>query len=320
MFKNLFNNKNYVKYDLTPIERIKEFIKTFWHSKSEWFLNKSSKRYYAGIDARKWLYVQPTIPKSHKPKITWIGQSTFLIQFGNVNILTDPVFSNINPIFPRNFVPGISLNKLPKIDYIIISHNHADHMDKNCLLYLKAQQPKILVPKGDKAWFDYHGFENTQEMDWWQNYNSKTNIKFRFLPAIHWSGYNIFRINKAMWGSWMLEFNNYKIYFAGDTAYAKHFCEISKEHPNIDIAMLPIGPENPRNLVKQSHMDSKEAVNAFIDLKAKHFIPMHWGTFRIDSDKFYDPIRNLEKNWDNKKDLLFQSDLNIFKFGQRKEF
>ena len=320
MGKRYFNNGPYVKSDITVWGRIKHFIKSFWASKYDCLLNRNSRRYFGGIDARKWFYIQEPLAKSHKPVITWIGQSTFLIQIDGINILTDPVFSGINFFFTRNFKPGIPLKKLPKIDYIIISHNHADHMDRGSLLLLKSGNPKILVPKGDKDWFDYNNFENVYEMEWWQEEGFDQKIKFSFLPAIHWSGYNPWIINKALWGSWMIEVAGFKFYFAGDSCYANHFSDINKKFGKVDVAFLPIGPDQPRELVKHSHMDSIEAVDSFLDLKAKHFIPMHWGTFRIDGDRFFDPINKLQTCWDEKKEALKESELHILKFGKRKEF
>lgn len=260
------------------------------------------------------------IQKSNAPAITWIGHATFLIQINDINILTDPIFGNVTPLFPRIFKSSITLNELPKIDYVIISHNHLDHMDSNTLLGLYKLFPniKFLVPKGDKKWFDKRGLSDYAiQFNWWDVYESFSNIKFTFLPAYHWSQRGIFDQNKSLWGSWMIQSNDYSIYFAGDTGYSEHFSIISKEFSKIDIALMPIGPCEPREKMCNSHISAEEAGKAFIELGAEHFIPMHWGTFYFGTDYFDTPINRINLWWNqNKKDLNLKK-LNILKFGQR---
>jgi len=242
-----------------------------------------------------------------------------LIQIGGVNILTDPIFSDLMYLYPRNCAPGIALHDLPKIDFIIISHNHQDHMEKKSLLALKKDKPHILVPKGDKKWFDKNNFENVSEYDWWQD-QSFGSAKFTFLPAIHWSGNGFLHLNKSLWGSWMIEYAGFKLYFAGDTAYSSHFSEIADKFNGIDLVLMPIGPNGPRELQKHSHINTYEAVKAFIDLKAKSFVPMHWGTFRLGQDKFDAPIKLLKKYWQELEVSLKDKKLHIPKFGEQLKF
>lgn len=259
---------------------------------------------------------------SQFPSITWIGHATFLIQIGKINILTDPIFFNNTILFPRIFSPGIALEKLPKIDYVLISHNHWDHMDSKSLLLLKRMYPniKFLVPFGDKQWFDNRGFLSSFEFYWWQQHTFENNIKFTFLPSHHWSQRGIFDYNKSLWGSWMIEKNGYTIYFAGDTAYSNHFIEIANQFPNIDISLMPIGPCEPREKMSHTHVSAQEAGQGFLELGAKHFIPMHWGTFNFGTDSFETPITRLNNWWKNNDNKLMGKTLNILKVGQRVEF
>jgi L-ascorbate metabolism protein UlaG (beta-lactamase superfamily) len=162
---------------------------------------------------------------------------------------------------------------------------------------------------------------NVYTKGWWQEQSFEikgVKIKFSFLPAIHWAG-GVFSVNRSLWGSWMIECAGYKIYFAGDSAYARHFTEISEKHPDIDIALMPIGPDVPREFQKDAHVNAKESVQAFIDLKAKHFIPTHWGTFKYGLDKFADPINLLRKSWQEKANELKKNMLHVLKIGQRVE-
>jgi L-ascorbate metabolism protein UlaG (beta-lactamase superfamily) len=140
------------------------------------------------------------------------------------------------------------------------------------------------------------------------------------LPANHWSGRNIFNINKTLWGSWLIESNYTKIYFGGDTAYDTHFKDIGKTFSPINIALMPIGPCEPRKYLKNSHINSSEAIKGFIELGAQEFIPMHWGTFRAGSDSFLDPINFLKKEWEEQKEKLLNKKLNILRPGESIKF
>jgi L-ascorbate metabolism protein UlaG (beta-lactamase superfamily) len=255
---------------------------------------------------------------SINPNITWIGHATFLIQMGGKNIITDPIFGSATIFFPRIFAPAIEISKLPKIDYIIISHNH---MDRKSIIKLKMLNPdvKFLVPVGNKNWFDKRNISNVSEYHWWQEY-FEDELKFTFLPAKHWSQRNLFDQNKSLWGSWMIENNGFNIYFAGDTAYSNHFKLIADEFKNIDIALMPIGPCEPREKMCHSHINASEAGQAFLELNAKEFIPMHWGTFHFGTDLFDTPIVRIKQWWNANQNLTTFKKLNIVKFGQRLEF
>lgn len=275
-----------------------------------------------------WVSRSPILPSSIEPAITWIGHASFLIQIGGFNILTDPIFGSATLLYPRIVKPGIDINDLPKIDYVIISHNHLDHMDEKSLLALKSRfkDIKILVPYGNKKWFEERNFLNSFEFLWWEQvaYKPENNfldlIKFTFVPAHHWSQRTMFDQNKSLWGSWMIECNGQSIYFAGDTSYSGHFSAIAKEFPVIDIALMPIGPCEPRAKMCRSHIDSHESIKAFLDLQAKHFIPMHWGTFHFGLDLFDTPIVKLLSEWHQNMDLLRFTSLHIVKFGQCLKF
>jgi len=261
------------------------------------------------------------------PVITWLGHSSFLIQVGGVNILTDPILNEASYFFPRYLGPGISAQKLPNINFVLISHNHPDHMDAASLMELKAHNGiSFLVPQGDKLWFDRRSFARVREYTWWQkdSFNVKNDasgkIMFTFLPSNHWSQRGVFDKNRSLWGSWLIECNGHKIYFAGDTMYDSHFKEIAQAVPGIDVALMPIGPCEPRKWVAHSHLDAGDAVKAFIDLQAKHFVPMHWGTFPMGTELFNIPIVQLKKSWTSEKDQLNGKKLHMSKVGQSLEF
>ncbi len=320
--KKQFFKKNYLysKEDLTPFKRVKEFTHTAWTIKKEWLLYKNAKRYFGDINPKDWITEFKSIESqpnhNQNISITWIGHTTFLIQVGKTNILTDPNFSDSILMCPRNFRPGIELYNLPKIDHVILSHNHADHCDFKSFLSLKKHEPKIFVPLGDKRHFTKLNLHKVSENDWWQENIISDDLKITFLPAIHWSGRSLLDINQSLWGSWLIEYNNQKIYFAGDTAYAGHFLDIAKKYNSIDVALLPIAPEEPRRCIDDSHMGCEQAVKAFLDLGAKHFIPTHWGTFRSSADNFYGPIIKLKESWEERIQNLSEKNLYIPKIGE----
>lgn len=281
------------------------------------------------LNPHQWItHCQPT-RTSKVPLITWVGHATFLIQMGGINILTDPVFGDISYFHRRILPPGVQPKHMPPIDYVVISHNHRDHMDEKSLLFLKRfPQLHILVPRGNKAWFDKRGFAKVTEYMWWDSvtfhstgYYLNGDVTFTFLPAYHWSQRGLFDQNKSLWGSWMIQSESTTIYFAGDTAYAPHFSTIGKEFSTIDVALMPIGPVEPRSWLRKMHVDSVEAIQGFLDLGAQHFVPMHWGTFLLGLDEFDRPIKLLRAGWSQKEaEMTKNQQLYIFKCGQQAEF
>lgn len=268
-------------------------------------------------DVRKWLAPDKIVRYSQEPLLTWIGHSTFLIQVNKKNILTDPIFGAASIFFPRILPPGIDPQKLPRIDYVIISHNHLDHMDYQSLILLRDANPhlQVLVPAGDQDWFKKNHFQNVVGSAWWKQHLFG-DITFTFLPAFHWSQRGLFDRNKSLWGSWLIQTAGQSIYFAGDTAYSHHFKAIAQEFKQIDIAIMPIGPCEPRKYMFDTHVNAEEAGEAFLDLNAQQFIPMHWGTYHFGVDNFETPIRRIQRWWKKNRPILKNKSLLIPKFGK----
>jgi len=309
-----------------PLRKDGRFYQTDDHKAAGWFFPTLSlilSTWYQDLfcsvnkEARSWVVKSSYPERSDKPFFTWLGHSTFLIQIGGKNILTDPIFGNLSFIFARTMPHKIKIEDLPPIDYIILSHNHFDHMDVSSLLKIKKHNPlvKSLVPMGDKAWFDEHGFIGTSEHMWWDKIN-QNGLKFTFLPAKHWSQRGLFDKNKSLWGSWMVEHNDFKFYFAGDTGWDQHFATIGKAFKSIDVALMPIGPGEPREWMKHAHINAEEAGKAFLALKARLFVPMHWGTFRLGLDQFKEPVTRLKNWWLAHKNECTHKVLKIVKVGQ----
>lgn len=290
-------------------------IKIFWATKT------SSADYFTHYPF-DWIHHNTVLQQSISLQLQWIGHASFLIQVNDFNILTDPVFYDLNALlYPRKTPAGIAPENLPRIDFVIISHNHRDHLDAASMKMLKSHQPIMLVPKGTKDWFINRGFKYVMEHSWWQTTTFKRNdriIKFTFVPATHWSGRNMLDAHSSLWGGWTIQANNKTVYFAGDTGFNEPIFNAIKEHvKTIDCALLPIGPCEPRSLMCHSHMGPEEAVAAYKILKPNMCVPMHWGTFGLGPDSFDAPIKRLDSAWKTHVPAELQDRLYKIKFGER---
>lgn len=270
-------------------------------------------------DVHTWCVTEPIVQQSDALKVTWIGHSTFLIQIGGLNILTDPIFGHPSFLFPRMLPAGIAIDQLPAIDLILISHNHQDHLDLPSLETFN--NIPILVPQGDKDWLTKRGFYKVEEFMWWDTARYQGvvqgvayDIEIDFLPAVHWSARGLFDRNKSLWGSWLVRCNGQSVYFAGDTAYGEHFSIIGQEFPSISVALMPIAPCKPNPAMLKSHMDVAQSIDAFNDLGAQVFVPMHWGTFAFGVDYFEEPIIELRQLWQTH--MMNHKELCILRAGQ----
>ena len=236
--------------------------------------------------------------------LTFINHSSVLIQTKDVTILTDPVWSKrTSPVTwagpKRVRAPAVNLDQLPKIDLVLISHNHYDHLDLPSLKKLAAtQDPLFLVPLGDGEILKSVGIKKYQEMDWWQTYTTDQGIKIHFTPCQHWSARGVFDRYASLWGSFVIEYAKRKVYFAGDTGYAGHFSDVFKKMGPMDVSLLPIGAYEPRWFMKDQHMNPEEAVQAHLDLKSKTSFGVHFGTFQLTDEGIDQPLIELKASLD----------------------
>lgn len=230
-----------------------------------------------------------------KLSVTWVGHATTLIQIDGVNILTDPIWSErcspVSFIGPKRYTPpGIKIENLPRIDIVILSHNHYDHTDLPTLKQLEEKfHPLVFTGIGNKKLLLAEGLKNVKEMDWWEE--TKTNdLSITFTPTQHFSGRGLFDRDETLWGSYLISGEKEKVYFGGDTGYYTHFREISERLGPIDVAILPIGATEPRWMMEPVHVDPIQAVQAFVDLKAKYLVPMHYMTFVLSDEALDSPV------------------------------
>jgi L-ascorbate metabolism protein UlaG (beta-lactamase superfamily) len=243
---------------------------------------------------------------NRNPSITWIGHSTFLIQLKGLNILTDPLWAKRMGAQKRLTEPGIPIHQLPEIDIVLISHGHYDHLDFGSIKKLKGS-PTYYVPIGLKSTFNRRGYQNVIEANWWDSFEH-IGLKISFVPAQHWTKRTLTDTNTSHWGGWVVEdlSRTHSVYFVGDTGYFRGFQEIA-ERFKIDIVLMPIGAYEPEWFMEVSHIKPEDGVKAFLELKGKTFIPMHYGAYRLADDTGPEALERLTKEWERlelNEDLL----------------
>jgi L-ascorbate metabolism protein UlaG (beta-lactamase superfamily) len=232
--------------------------------------------------------------------VTFVNHASFLIQTGGLAILTDPIWSErasaVGWAGPRRVrEPGVAFEALPKIDVVLLSHNHYDHLDLPTLRRLRQSfSPIVVFAAGDARLVGSVGFKDARELDWWDQTLIGDALKVNFVPAQHSSARGPFDRHRSLWGGYMLETLGRRIYFSGDTGYSTHFADIKSRLGSPDIAMLGIGAYEPRWFMTPIHMNPAEAVRAHHDLGARHSIGMHFGTFQLTSEAIDQPKADLK--------------------------
>jgi N-acyl-phosphatidylethanolamine-hydrolysing phospholipase D len=245
-----------------------------------------------------------------QPAVTWIGHATVLAQFGGITVITDPMFSErASPLGflgpKRHLPPGVALRDLPRLDAVLISHNHYDHLDAMSVRALNAQAggpPLFVVPLGMKPWFEEQGITRVVALDWWQSHKLVTaqgQAEIVLTPVQHWSGRGLTDRLAALWGGFAVFASDFHLFFAGDTGYSKDFADIrarfAERQPDggFDIALLPVGAYEPRWFMAQQHVNPAEAVQIHLDLAAQRSLGVHWGTFELTDEALDVPPREL---------------------------
>lgn len=229
-------------------------------------------------------------------KMIWLGHSSFLINLNGFHILIDPVFSDaaspFSFIVKRFQKPVLELTELPEIDFIVISHDHYDHLDMKTIEFFVDKDVKFIVPLGVGSHLQYWGVKANQilEHDWWQT-TTLGEIEFTATPAQHFSGRKGFDGDKTLWASWVIKSKQKTLYFSGDTGYDSHFKKIGEKYGPIDIALIESGQYNER--WREVHMLPEESIKAYHDLNAKRFFPIHWGMFQLSIHPWFEPIEIL---------------------------
>jgi N-acyl-phosphatidylethanolamine-hydrolysing phospholipase D len=235
--------------------------------------------------------------KPMEPSVTWVGHATLLVQLGGVNFLTDPVWSRAagpgGVLGARRWIePGLSIEELPAIDFVLISHNHYDHLDLPSLRKLARLHPaaRFFVPLENGDLLRGAGIREVLELDW-EERRQIGGVTVHCLPAQHWSQRGLTDRRRALWSSWAVTSPDRRFYFGGDSGAFEGFERIGSALGPFDLAALPIGAYEPEAMMRPFHLDPEEAVAAALAVGARRMLGIHFGTFDLSDEPVDEPPR-----------------------------
>ncbi len=232
--------------------------------------------------------------------ITLVNHSTVLLQQAGLHILTDPIWSErASPLAwvgPRRLrAPGVRWEDLPRIDLVLISHDHYDHFDLPTLRRLAARgQSQFIAPLGVARRLRALGIDTVHELDWGESVAASGAV-IHSVPAMHFSGRGLFDRNRTLWCGYMIETADGLVYFAGDTGFGEHFAHIRERFGAPRATLLPIGAYEPRWFMEPIHMSPEDAVRAHGILGARLSVAIHHGTFQLADEGLDTPKRRLQE-------------------------
>ena len=300
-------------YDI-EINRFKNRIENMWEQISERdsFWDNPRKR----ISNNYFFNSAETVPENKLPevkppnikefikstesiKFIWFGHSTLLVNIKNTIILIDPVFSKaaspVSFLVKRFQPPVLKLKDLPRIDYVLISHDHYDHLDMETVIFFKEKDVKFITPLGVTSHLKSWDIDRSKlfEADWWGTLEFE-GITFICTPAQHFSGrLATFSGFKTLWASWIVKTESNSFYFSGDSGYDIHYKEIGDKYGPFELVFMDSGQYNER--WREVHNMPDEAAQAVLDLKGKAMVPIHWGMFNLAIHDWYEPVEESEK-------------------------
>ncbi len=239
---------------------------------------------------------KPDIAAMPENSLCWLGHASFVLDIAGRRVLTDPYLGDVaGPmgLGPKRFVPpALRADELPRLDAIVISHNHYDHLDTLALrAYRFRGETPVIVPLGLGAMLRGLGFTDVTELDWWQAWE-RGGLSLTALPAIHFSGRGAFDRNKTLWASFAIAAGGRKVWFGGDTAAGPVFGEIGALAGPFDLALVGIGAYTPTAIMRAVHADPEEAIGIARALRARAAVGMHWGSIMLTPENpFEAPVR-----------------------------
>ena len=239
---------------------------------------------------------RPDISAMPDNSLCWLGHASFVLNIAGKLVLTDPYLGDVaGPmgLGPKRFVaPALRADELPRLDAIVISHNHYDHLDTVALrAYRYRAETPVIVPLGLGPMLRKLGFADVTELDWWQAW-SRDRLSLTALPAIHFSGRGAFDRNATLWASFAIAAGPRKVWFGGDSAAGPVFGEIGARAGPFDLALVGIGAYTPSAIMRAVHADPEEAVTMARALRARAAVGMHWGSIMLTpEDPFEAPLR-----------------------------
>jgi len=266
--------------------------------------------------------------------ILWINHASFIIKLGSNTIVTDLITApNAGPLFlgPRRYTPpALELNQLPKIDLWLNSHLHFDHLSISDIRNFPYKSAKVLVPLNNGSYFKKNNFKDVKELDWFETVKINNDLSIILTPSQHWNKRSALPFgpgatDKALWGSFLIDYKGIKIFFACDTGYSNIYKMMGKKFGGIDIFLINSGAFNFEAITGKKdfsifHTNPEEALQVARDIKAKKIIPMHYGSFLLGLEgqnsegPINEPRNRLLKNAENYG--FKKQDIKIFNIGQ----
>ncbi len=274
----------------------------------------------------KWL-LPFQLPNEHQSYVTWLGHASIYLHTPDCGLLIDPVFSERASPFSflgpkRKVAINWSISELPNLDYVLISHNHYDHLDLATILEIVQYYPLVtfIVPLGLEIWFHKRGISRVISLDWFEQYNFASQniedlteghskgakqgthqnlispLQITAVPAQHWSKRGIWDRNRSLWCGYLLQIAGKIIYFSGDSGYGPQLLKIADYFPQIDLGFLPIGAYLPRALMAPQHMNPEESLQLHQALNIRYSVGIHWGIFELTDESFDEPSEVLRKS------------------------
>lgn len=278
------------------------------HFDGERFRNLPSVPHNEWRDVAKWVSTRQergpwgpyrNVPPGPKPVervtgtqllVTVVNHTTVLVQVAGLNILTDPIWAErcgpLPGVGPRRVrPPGIRFEDLPRIDVVLLSHNHYDHCDPVALKRLaRDHHPRLVVPLGCRSFLERKGIPVATEMDWWDSFALADGVTVHAVPSKHFSGRGGFDRDRSLWAGYVIDTPAGRVYFAGDTGFGGHFAAIGERFPAPRVALLPIGAFRPEWFMSRVHVSPDESMRAHEIVAARTSVATHFGTFRLAND------------------------------------
>ena len=284
--------------NLEPSERQADSYKRWQRERKENGFPKPPQGGYPAFIQNWW---QPADFSGTGDAVWWLGHACLVIRVAGKYLLIDPALgqraSPLPFIGPKRKTPlPVSIADLPAIDAILYSHNHYDHLDKGTLRQLLKRSPdvQVMAPLGMGEWLKKRGVRSVSQCDWWDSLEFE-GIRLHCVPARHWSMRTLKDRNRSLWCGWVVETNNWRFYFSGDSGYTPALAEIGRRLGPFDIAALPIGAYAPEWFMGESHMSPAGAVKVYQQLNCPRVIPIHWGVFELADESLDEPPLELQQ-------------------------
>ncbi len=238
------------------------------------------------------------IKPAEQTKLIWLGHSTFLMNISGTIVLVDPVFSGYaSPVSftARRFQPSVlSLDELPDIDIVLISHDHYDHLDQHSIEYFADKQTLFISALGVSTHLKRWGITSDRivEKDWWDSH-SVHGIEFVAAPAQHFSGRDGINNDETLWASWIIISNQSRIYYSGDSGYDTHFNEVGERYGPFNLSIMENGQYDKS--WPEVHMFPEQTLQAHLDVNAEFLMPVHWGMYELAFHTWYGPVETLAR-------------------------